>query len=180
MSFDIDKLEIKHELIKPNCTLSLFLYPIAFRQKSYLCRLLKSQCLLCLSHCFLISVGFIPTGVECFSDNCRLAAWADILFLCCLPSHLPKVCADLHSNLSKRCLVYSFTSAVPITRYHHIHTHTHTQHCCLLIFSHRIVLTCISDWHSFLDTTSFSNHSMTLSLVMLQMCGSPALIWPRL
>ncbi|XP_045918973.1 NADP-dependent oxidoreductase domain-containing protein 1 [Micropterus dolomieu] len=61
-------------------------------------------------------VGFIPTGVECFSDNRRLAAWADILFLCCLPSHLPKVCADLHSNLSKRCLVYSFTSAVPINR----------------------------------------------------------------
>ncbi|XP_029317243.1 NADP-dependent oxidoreductase domain-containing protein 1 [Cottoperca gobio] len=62
------------------------------------------------------AVEFIQTGVECFFDNRRLAAWADVLFLCCLPSHLPKVCADLHSHLSKRCLVYSFTSAVPVTR----------------------------------------------------------------
>ncbi|XP_042356715.1 NADP-dependent oxidoreductase domain-containing protein 1 [Plectropomus leopardus] len=59
---------------------------------------------------------FLQTGFECFFDNRRLAAWADVLFLCCLPSHLPKVCADLHSHLPKRCLVYSFTSGVPITR----------------------------------------------------------------
>ncbi|XP_022606977.1 NADP-dependent oxidoreductase domain-containing protein 1 [Seriola dumerili] len=59
---------------------------------------------------------FVQIGVECFFDNRRLAAWADILFLCSLPSHLPKVCADLHSHLSKHCLVYSFTSAVPVTR----------------------------------------------------------------
>ncbi|XP_070777162.1 NADP-dependent oxidoreductase domain-containing protein 1 [Enoplosus armatus] len=62
------------------------------------------------------AVGFIQTGVECFFDNRRLAAWADVLFLCCLPSHLPKVCADLRSHLPKRCLVYSFTSGVPVTR----------------------------------------------------------------
>ncbi|XP_031134624.1 NADP-dependent oxidoreductase domain-containing protein 1 isoform X2 [Sander lucioperca] len=62
------------------------------------------------------AVEFIQTGVECFFDNHRLAAWADILFLCCLPSHLPKVCGDLHSHLSRRCLVYSFTSGVPVTR----------------------------------------------------------------
>uniref|UniRef100_A0A3Q1ECW7 NADP-dependent oxidoreductase domain-containing protein 1 n=1 Tax=Acanthochromis polyacanthus TaxID=80966 RepID=A0A3Q1ECW7_9TELE len=55
-------------------------------------------------------------GVECFFDNRRLAAWADVLLLCCLPSHLPKVCADLHSRLSKHCLVYTFSSAVPATR----------------------------------------------------------------
>nr|XP_020446860.1 protein TMED8 isoform X1 [Monopterus albus] len=62
------------------------------------------------------AVKFVKTGVECFFDNRRLAAWSDILFLCCLPSHLPRVCADLHSHLSKHCLVYSFTSAVPVTR----------------------------------------------------------------
>ncbi|XP_074516429.1 NADP-dependent oxidoreductase domain-containing protein 1 [Sebastes fasciatus] len=62
------------------------------------------------------AVEFIPAGVECFFDNRRMAAWADVLFLCCLPSHLPKVCADLHSHLSKHCLVYSFTSGVPVTR----------------------------------------------------------------
>ncbi|XP_044022075.1 NADP-dependent oxidoreductase domain-containing protein 1 isoform X2 [Siniperca chuatsi] len=64
------------------------------------------------------AVEFIQTGVECFFDNRRLAAWADILFLCCLPSHLPKVCADLRSHLSKRCLVYSFTSVVRVTSFH--------------------------------------------------------------
>ncbi|TNN56908.1 NADP-dependent oxidoreductase domain-containing protein 1 [Liparis tanakae] len=58
----------------------------------------------------------IKKGVECFFDNGRLAAWADLLFLCCLPSDLHKVCADLHSRLSKHCLVYSFTSGVPVTR----------------------------------------------------------------
>uniref|UniRef100_A0A3Q1H0W9 NADP-dependent oxidoreductase domain-containing protein 1 n=1 Tax=Anabas testudineus TaxID=64144 RepID=A0A3Q1H0W9_ANATE len=62
------------------------------------------------------SVELVETGVECFFDNRRLAAWADVLFLCCLPSHLPKVCADLRSRLSKHCLVYSFISAVAVTR----------------------------------------------------------------
>ncbi|KAI4804268.1 hypothetical protein KUCAC02_025902 [Chaenocephalus aceratus] len=62
------------------------------------------------------AVEFIQKGVECLFDNRRLAAWADVLFLCSLPSHLPKVCADLHSHLSKSCLVYSFTSAVPVNR----------------------------------------------------------------
>ncbi|KAM6969157.1 NADP-dependent oxidoreductase domain-containing protein 1 [Tautogolabrus adspersus] len=62
------------------------------------------------------TVEFSQAGVECFFNNSRLAAEADILFLCCLPSHLPKVCADLRSYLSKHCLVYSFTSAVPVTR----------------------------------------------------------------
>ncbi|KAM8736494.1 NADP-dependent oxidoreductase domain-containing protein 1 [Acanthopagrus schlegelii] len=62
------------------------------------------------------AVAFTRTGVECFFDNGRLAAWADVLFLCCLPSHLPEVCADLRPHLSKHCLVYSFTSAVPVTR----------------------------------------------------------------
>uniref|UniRef100_A0A3B5AHQ0 NADP-dependent oxidoreductase domain-containing protein 1 n=1 Tax=Stegastes partitus TaxID=144197 RepID=A0A3B5AHQ0_9TELE len=62
------------------------------------------------------AVEIVQRGVECFFDNRRLAAWADVLFLCCLPSHLPEVSADLHSHLSKHCLVYSFTSAVPVTR----------------------------------------------------------------
>ncbi|XP_068437037.1 NADP-dependent oxidoreductase domain-containing protein 1 isoform X2 [Clinocottus analis] len=62
------------------------------------------------------AVESIKTGVECFFDNGRLAAWADVLFLCCLPSDLHKVCVDLHSHISKRCLVYSFTSGVPVTR----------------------------------------------------------------
>lgn len=72
---------------------------------------------------FCVSVEFVHTEVECFFDNRRLAAWADVLFLCCLPSQIPKVCVDLRSYLAKHCLVYSFTSAIPVTRYSHIHTH---------------------------------------------------------
>ncbi|XP_014187431.1 NADP-dependent oxidoreductase domain-containing protein 1 isoform X1 [Haplochromis burtoni] len=63
-----------------------------------------------------LAVEFVHTEVECFFDNRRLAAWADVLFLCCLPSQIPKVCVDLRSHLAKHCLVYSFTSAIPVTR----------------------------------------------------------------
>lgn len=56
------------------------------------------------------------TGVECYFDNIRLAKRADLLFLCVLPSHLPQVCSDIHCHLSSDCLVYSFTSAVPLNR----------------------------------------------------------------
>ncbi|XP_054894595.1 NADP-dependent oxidoreductase domain-containing protein 1 [Poeciliopsis prolifica] len=58
----------------------------------------------------------VPPGVECFFDNRCLAAWADVLFLCCLPSHFDRICADLHSHLQKHCLVYSFITAVPVNR----------------------------------------------------------------
>ncbi|XP_005477006.1 NADP-dependent oxidoreductase domain-containing protein 1 isoform X2 [Oreochromis niloticus] len=63
-----------------------------------------------------LAVEFVHTEVECFFDNRRLAAWADVLFLCCLPSQIPKVCVDLCSHLAKHCLVYSFTSAIPVTK----------------------------------------------------------------
>ncbi|XP_056151346.1 LOW QUALITY PROTEIN: NADP-dependent oxidoreductase domain-containing protein 1 [Lampris incognitus] len=62
------------------------------------------------------AVEFVQKGVECFSDNRRLAAWTDVLFLCCLPSHLIRVCADLHLQLSKHCLVYGFISAASVNR----------------------------------------------------------------
>ncbi|KAA0711418.1 NADP-dependent oxidoreductase domain-containing protein 1 [Triplophysa tibetana] len=55
-------------------------------------------------------------GIECYCDNIRLAKWADVLFLCVLPSHISQVCADLRSHLPTRCLVYSFPSAVPLNR----------------------------------------------------------------
>ncbi|XP_060789059.1 NADP-dependent oxidoreductase domain-containing protein 1 [Neoarius graeffei] len=59
---------------------------------------------------------FSNRGVRCYFDNRRLATWADVIFLCVLPSHLRHVCAELHSQLPARCLVYSFTSAVPLHR----------------------------------------------------------------
>ncbi|XP_046712240.1 NADP-dependent oxidoreductase domain-containing protein 1 [Silurus meridionalis] len=55
---------------------------------------------------------FLNRGVDCYFDNRRLATWADVIFLCVLPSHLRHVCAELHSQLPSHCLVYSFTSAV--------------------------------------------------------------------
>ncbi|XP_051724977.1 NADP-dependent oxidoreductase domain-containing protein 1 isoform X2 [Ctenopharyngodon idella] len=63
------------------------------------------------------SLGEISNiGVKCYFDNIRLAKWADLLFLCVLPSHLPQVCSDIRCHLSSSCLVYSFTSAVPLNR----------------------------------------------------------------
>ncbi|XP_053489867.1 NADP-dependent oxidoreductase domain-containing protein 1 [Ictalurus furcatus] len=59
---------------------------------------------------------FSDRGVRCYFDNRRLATWADVIFLCVLPTHLHHVCSELHSQLSARCLVYSFTSAVPLHR----------------------------------------------------------------
>ncbi|KAL6105713.1 noxred1 [Pungitius sinensis] len=62
------------------------------------------------------AVEFSRAGVECFFDNRSVGAWADVLFLCCLPSHLHKVCADLRSHLSACCLVYSFPTGVPVSK----------------------------------------------------------------
>ncbi|XP_027027912.1 NADP-dependent oxidoreductase domain-containing protein 1 [Tachysurus fulvidraco] len=59
---------------------------------------------------------FSDRGVRCYFDNRRLAAWADVIFLCVLPSQLRHVCTDLHSQLPARCLVYTFTSAVQLHR----------------------------------------------------------------
>ncbi|CAL8286567.1 unnamed protein product [Lota lota] len=62
------------------------------------------------------SVECSQREVECYFDNGRLAAWANVLFLCCLPSHLATVGADLRTHLPKHCLVYSFITAVPPKR----------------------------------------------------------------
>ncbi|XP_017330944.1 NADP-dependent oxidoreductase domain-containing protein 1 [Ictalurus punctatus] len=59
---------------------------------------------------------FSDRDVRCYFDNRRLATWADVIFLCVLPTHLRHVCSELHSQLPARCLVYSFTSAVPLHR----------------------------------------------------------------
>ncbi|XP_031436256.1 NADP-dependent oxidoreductase domain-containing protein 1-like [Clupea harengus] len=63
-------------------------------------------------------------GIECFYDNQRLASWADVLFLCCLPSHLLQVCADIRAHLSHCCVVYSFISTVPVKRLAQLLGHT--------------------------------------------------------
>nr|XP_006134878.1 NADP-dependent oxidoreductase domain-containing protein 1 isoform X2 [Pelodiscus sinensis]XP_025046345.1 NADP-dependent oxidoreductase domain-containing protein 1 isoform X2 [Pelodiscus sinensis] len=59
---------------------------------------------------------FQQLGVECFYDNGQLVAWADIVFLCCLPSHLQHICSEIHSSLREPCIVYSLVTAVPLPR----------------------------------------------------------------
>lgn len=54
--------------------------------------------------------------MDCFYNNRRVVAWADVIFLCCLPSHLPSICSELRTNLPESCIVYSLVSAVPIPR----------------------------------------------------------------
>ncbi|XP_072284518.1 NADP-dependent oxidoreductase domain-containing protein 1 isoform X1 [Pyxicephalus adspersus] len=55
-------------------------------------------------------------GVRCFYDNVKLVRGAHMVFLCCLPSQLPAVCAEIRGQLSEGCVVYSLVSAVPLSR----------------------------------------------------------------
>ncbi|XP_021258703.1 NADP-dependent oxidoreductase domain-containing protein 1 [Numida meleagris] len=55
-------------------------------------------------------------GLTCFYDNAQLAAWADVLFLCCLPSHLLSICSVVRPAIRKPCVVYSLITAVPLPR----------------------------------------------------------------
>nr|XP_033807528.1 NADP-dependent oxidoreductase domain-containing protein 1 isoform X2 [Geotrypetes seraphini]XP_033807529.1 NADP-dependent oxidoreductase domain-containing protein 1 isoform X2 [Geotrypetes seraphini] len=58
----------------------------------------------------------LSLGVNCFYHNRRLAAWAKILFLCCLPSQLPSICSEIQKDLPESSIVYSLVSSVPISR----------------------------------------------------------------
>uniref|UniRef100_A0A8B9I0R5 NADP-dependent oxidoreductase domain-containing protein 1 n=1 Tax=Anser brachyrhynchus TaxID=132585 RepID=A0A8B9I0R5_9AVES len=55
-------------------------------------------------------------GLTCLYDNAQLAAWADVLFLCCLPSHVASVCSAVRTAIRKPCVVYSLVTAVPLPR----------------------------------------------------------------
>ncbi|XP_068110575.1 NADP-dependent oxidoreductase domain-containing protein 1 [Hyperolius riggenbachi] len=87
-----------------------------------------------LVHC-LISLGEVPAdlisvstrrpetlrdiqalGVCCFYDNMKLVRGAELVFLCCLPSQLPAVCAEICGHLPQWCVVYSMVCAVPLIR----------------------------------------------------------------
>ncbi|KAK3563604.1 hypothetical protein QTP86_031840, partial [Hemibagrus guttatus] len=67
---------------------------------------------------------FSDKGIRCYFDNRRLATWADVIFLCVVPSQLRHVCADLHSQLPAHCLMYTFTSAVQLHRLKSLLGHT--------------------------------------------------------
>ncbi|XP_067894336.1 NADP-dependent oxidoreductase domain-containing protein 1 [Heterodontus francisci] len=63
-------------------------------------------------------------GVKCFYDNKRLATSVDVMFLCCLPSHLIAVSSQIRGYISKSCIVYSFITAVPAPRLKHLLAHS--------------------------------------------------------
>uniref|UniRef100_H0WTP7 NADP-dependent oxidoreductase domain-containing protein 1 n=2 Tax=Otolemur garnettii TaxID=30611 RepID=H0WTP7_OTOGA len=63
-------------------------------------------------------------GIQCFYHNSHLAAWANVVFLCCLPSQLPNICLEIQTKLQKTCIVYSFVAAIPISRLKLLLNHT--------------------------------------------------------
>ncbi|KAM6202665.1 NADP-dependent oxidoreductase domain-containing protein 1 [Rhynchocyon petersi] len=63
-------------------------------------------------------------GIQCFYQNTRLVNWANVVFLCCLPSQLPSICVEIQNSLEKTCLVYSFVAAIPVPRLKLLLNHT--------------------------------------------------------
>ncbi|XP_061468797.1 NADP-dependent oxidoreductase domain-containing protein 1 [Rhineura floridana] len=59
---------------------------------------------------------FQMLGVDCFYNNRKLVSWADAVFLCCLPSHLPQICSEVQDALKKCSIVYSLVTAIPLPR----------------------------------------------------------------
>ncbi|XP_060037323.1 NADP-dependent oxidoreductase domain-containing protein 1 isoform X2 [Erinaceus europaeus] len=68
--------------------------------------------------------AFQKLGIHCFYRNTALVQWADVIFLCCLPSQLPNICVEIQTLLAKECIVYSFVAAVPISRLKILLNHT--------------------------------------------------------
>ncbi|XP_060613827.2 NADP-dependent oxidoreductase domain-containing protein 1 [Anolis sagrei] len=59
---------------------------------------------------------FHMVGVKCYYNNRQLVCWADVIFLCCLPSHLQQICSEIHDALQDHCIVYSLITGIPLTR----------------------------------------------------------------
>ncbi|XP_043775918.1 NADP-dependent oxidoreductase domain-containing protein 1 [Cervus elaphus] len=67
---------------------------------------------------------FKKLGIQCFYQNTSLVGWANVVFLCCLPSQLPNICVEIQARLGKDCIVYSFVSAIPVSRLKLLLNHT--------------------------------------------------------
>ncbi|KAM8780219.1 NADP-dependent oxidoreductase domain-containing protein 1 [Rhynchonycteris naso] len=67
---------------------------------------------------------FQKLGIKCFYHNSYLASWANVIFLCCLPSQLPNICVEIQASLAKTCIVYSFVAAIPLLRLKNLLSHT--------------------------------------------------------
>ncbi|XP_002719673.1 NADP-dependent oxidoreductase domain-containing protein 1 isoform X1 [Oryctolagus cuniculus] len=61
-------------------------------------------------------VEFQKQGVRCFYHNSGLVGWANVVFLCCLPSQLPNICIEIQNSIRKACIVFSFVAAIPLPR----------------------------------------------------------------
>ncbi|XP_054828085.1 NADP-dependent oxidoreductase domain-containing protein 1 [Eublepharis macularius] len=59
---------------------------------------------------------FQALGVQCFYNNRQLVGWADVVFLCCLPSHLPNICSEVYKELNQSSIIYSLVTATPLPR----------------------------------------------------------------
>lgn len=63
-----------------------------------------------------IAADLQKQGLTCFYDNAQLVACVDIVFLCCLLSHVPSVCSVIQPAIAKPCVVHSFVTAIPLLR----------------------------------------------------------------
>ncbi|XP_053143537.1 NADP-dependent oxidoreductase domain-containing protein 1 [Hemicordylus capensis] len=59
---------------------------------------------------------FQKLGVVCFYNNRQLVDQADVVFLCCLPCHLPNICSEIQDALKEHCIIYSLVTAFPLPR----------------------------------------------------------------
>uniref|UniRef100_G1KTM6 NADP-dependent oxidoreductase domain-containing protein 1 n=1 Tax=Anolis carolinensis TaxID=28377 RepID=G1KTM6_ANOCA len=59
---------------------------------------------------------FHMVGVKCFYNNRQLVSWADVIFLCCLPSQLQHICSEIRDAIQNQCIIYSLVTGIPLTR----------------------------------------------------------------
>ncbi|XP_011805193.1 PREDICTED: NADP-dependent oxidoreductase domain-containing protein 1 [Colobus angolensis palliatus] len=96
---------------------------------TFFCKLLynlRSNSLVLCSFCLPFSLPgeLQKLGIKCFYHNADLVSWADVIFLCCLPSQLPNICVEIHTSLEKTSIVYSFVAAIPLPRLKLLLNHT--------------------------------------------------------
>ncbi|XP_045863840.1 NADP-dependent oxidoreductase domain-containing protein 1 [Meles meles] len=92
---------------------------------------------------------FQNLGIQCFYHNPHLVDWANVIFLCCLPSQLPNICLEIQTRLEKDCIVYSFVAAIPIARLKLLLNHTN-----ILRPQYQCVEDSINIWGANKDITS--------------------------
>lgn len=67
--------------------------------------------------------------------DAQLVAWADVVFLCCLLSHVLSVCSVIRPDIQNPCVVYNLVTAVPLLRYNRP-LYFKAQMCCYHLGPH--------------------------------------------